>query len=108
MYAKARRGEIKEFTGINNPYELPRHAEMNLDTVNHLPEQNAPMICNQVMQRGFVRSGGKLQETWSSRKGYCIQSRNPSYQYKQNSFNGDSSSTMDQHIQSSCSSMKAL
>ncbi len=34
MYAKARRGEIKGFTGIDDPYESPEHPEITLDTVS--------------------------------------------------------------------------
>ena len=41
MYAKARRGEIKGFTGIDDPYEPPLHPEITLDTVAHTPEENA-------------------------------------------------------------------
>jgi adenylylsulfate kinase-like enzyme len=44
LYAKARRGEIKDFTGIDAPYEPPRHAEITLDTVDHTPEENAHRI----------------------------------------------------------------
>ena len=32
LYAKARRGEIKEFTGISAPFEAPRHPALTLDT----------------------------------------------------------------------------
>jgi len=32
LYARARRGEIKNFTGIDDPYEAPEHAELTLDT----------------------------------------------------------------------------
>jgi adenylylsulfate kinase len=32
LYARARRGEIKNFTGIDDPYELPEHPELTLDT----------------------------------------------------------------------------
>ena len=35
MYAKARRGEIKDFTGIDDPYEAPENPEITLDTVAH-------------------------------------------------------------------------
>ena len=55
MYAKARRGEIKDFTGIDDPYEPPQHAEVTLDTVNYTPEDNARYILNYLIQRGFVR-----------------------------------------------------
>jgi sulfate adenylyltransferase len=55
MYAKARRGEIKEFTGISDPYEPPLTPEITLDTVTHSPEQNARRIMDELARRGFVR-----------------------------------------------------
>jgi sulfate adenylyltransferase len=55
LYAKARRGEIKNFTGIDDPYEPPRHAEIVLDTVNHTPEENARWILDYLVAQGFVR-----------------------------------------------------
>jgi bifunctional enzyme CysN/CysC len=38
LYAKARRGELKNFTGINSPYEAPEHAELHLPTAELPPE----------------------------------------------------------------------
>jgi adenylylsulfate kinase len=32
LYARARRGEIRNFTGIDDPYEVPEHPELTLDT----------------------------------------------------------------------------
>jgi adenylylsulfate kinase len=32
LYAQARRGEIRNFTGIDDPYEVPDHPELSLDT----------------------------------------------------------------------------
>ncbi|HEU4326444.1 MAG TPA: adenylyl-sulfate kinase, partial [Roseiflexaceae bacterium] len=55
MYAKARRGEIKDFTGIDDPYEPPRHPEVTLDTVGKTPEQNARLLLEYLIERGFVR-----------------------------------------------------
>ncbi len=55
LYAKARRGEIKGFTGIDDPYEAPRHAEIVLDTVNHTAETNAHRILDYLIQQGFIR-----------------------------------------------------
>jgi sulfate adenylyltransferase len=55
MYVKARRGEIKAFTGIDDPYEPPQHAEITLDTVSRSPEENARLILDDLTQRGFVR-----------------------------------------------------
>ena len=55
MYAKARRGEIKGFTGIDDPYESPLNPEITLDTVNHTAEENAHRILDDLMDKGFVR-----------------------------------------------------
>jgi sulfate adenylyltransferase len=55
MYAKARLGEIKGFTGIDDPYEAPQHAEITLDTVSNSPEENARLILQYLVKSGFVR-----------------------------------------------------
>jgi len=55
MYAKARRGEIKEFTGIDDPYEPPAQPEVTLETVAHTPAENARLILHYLCQHGFVR-----------------------------------------------------
>ncbi|HYN89572.1 MAG TPA: bifunctional sulfate adenylyltransferase/adenylylsulfate kinase [Ardenticatenaceae bacterium] len=55
MYAKARRGEIKDFTGIDDPYEPPQHPEITVQTVGRTPEQNARLILEHLIQQGFVR-----------------------------------------------------
>jgi sulfate adenylyltransferase len=56
MYAKARRGEIKDFTGIDDPYEAPEHPELTLDTVANSPEQNARLILDFLIHKGLVRA----------------------------------------------------
>jgi bifunctional enzyme CysN/CysC len=38
LYAKARRGELKNFTGIDSPHEAPQGAEVHLRTVDESPE----------------------------------------------------------------------
>ncbi len=55
MYAKARRGEITGFTGIDDPYEPPQQPELVLDTVHHTPEDNARRILDVLRQQGFVK-----------------------------------------------------
>ena len=55
LYAKARRGEIKGFTGIDDPSALPNNPEIVLDTVNHTAEENAHQIIEYLTQRGFLR-----------------------------------------------------
>ena len=54
VYAKARRGEVENFTGISDPYETPQNAEIVLDTVNHQPEENALRIVGELIERGFI------------------------------------------------------
>jgi len=55
MYAQARRGVIKNFTGIDDPYESPLAAEVTLDTTNVSAEENARRIVDLLRERGFVR-----------------------------------------------------
>ncbi|MFP5447530.1 MAG: sulfate adenylyltransferase subunit CysN [Alphaproteobacteria bacterium] len=44
LYAKARAGQLKNFTGIDSPYEEPEHAEITVDTTTLSPEQAAEEI----------------------------------------------------------------
>ena len=62
LYAKARRGEIKEFTGIDDPYEPPQNPEIICDTVNNTPEGNARQILNFLIEQGLVLSPETLLE----------------------------------------------
>jgi sulfate adenylyltransferase len=54
LYAKARRGELKGFTGIDDPYEEPINAEIVLDTVQTTPEENARAIIKYLQGQGFI------------------------------------------------------
>ncbi len=56
LYAKARRGELKGFTGIDDEYEPPLHAELTLDTVSRSSEENARLIVEFLTANGFVRA----------------------------------------------------
>ena len=60
MYAKARRGEIKGFTGIDDPYEQPLTAEITLDAVARSPEENAQLVLERLVAQGFVRIDAPL------------------------------------------------
>ncbi len=55
MYAKARRGEIHGFTGIDDPYEPPEAPDLTLDTVSHEPRENALRVIQCLASRGFIR-----------------------------------------------------
>lgn len=56
LYDRAKRGEIKDFTGVDDPYEAPRHPEVRLDTVMYSPEENARKIMSFLIQKGFVNA----------------------------------------------------
>src|SRR5579859_5802892 len=56
MYAKARRGELSGFTGIDDPYEAPLKPELTLDTLAREPEANARLILNYLAENGFVQA----------------------------------------------------
>ncbi|MGD8634285.1 MAG: bifunctional sulfate adenylyltransferase/adenylylsulfate kinase [Anaerolineales bacterium] len=56
LYAKARRGEIKGFTGIDDPYEAPDHPEIVVDTVANTPEENARKILDYIIEQNLVSS----------------------------------------------------
>lgn len=54
LYAKARAGILKEFTGISDPYELPADAEITLDTGDMTPEEAAQSILLHLERQGFI------------------------------------------------------
>ena len=62
LYAMARRGEIKNFTGIDDPYERPLDAELRLTTVDCTPEDNAREIVDYLIDKGFLLSDGDDRE----------------------------------------------
>jgi sulfate adenylyltransferase len=55
MYAAARRGAIKNFTGIDDPYEAPASPELTLETTQATPEENARKVIEVLRGRGLVR-----------------------------------------------------
>ncbi len=54
LYAKARAGEIKEFTGISDPYEEPADAEIVIDTTNLRPSEAAQQIILHLEAQGYI------------------------------------------------------
>ncbi|MDH3946420.1 MAG: bifunctional sulfate adenylyltransferase/adenylylsulfate kinase, partial [Chromatiales bacterium] len=55
LYAKARAGLIKEFTGISDPYEVPENAEMTIDTATLSPEEAAQRMLVKLESLGYIR-----------------------------------------------------
>lgn len=56
LYARARRGDIQGFTGIDDPYEAPQHPEITIETLNYTPEENAHRVLNMLIEKGFIRT----------------------------------------------------
>jgi adenylylsulfate kinase len=54
LYAKARAGEIKEFTGVSDPYEPPENPEIVCETEQETPEESAGKIVEYLEARGLL------------------------------------------------------
>src|SRR6187401_3295907 len=54
LYEKAFRGEIKEFTGVSDPYEPPLNPELVIDTEQHEPEESAALVVAKLEELGLV------------------------------------------------------
>jgi len=59
LYAKARAGILKEFTGISDPYEEPKDAEVVIDTAELSPEEAAQEIILHLEREGFIGVNGQ-------------------------------------------------
>jgi bifunctional enzyme CysN/CysC len=54
LYQKAKAGTIKNFTGIDSPYEAPEQAELTVNTVDASPESQAQMIVEYLRSHGYL------------------------------------------------------
>ncbi|HTO82737.1 MAG TPA: adenylyl-sulfate kinase, partial [Methylomirabilota bacterium] len=54
LYSKAKAGKIKNFTGVDAPYEAPASPEIRLQTVGHTPEALAELVIRALAERGIV------------------------------------------------------
>ena len=57
LYEKAFKGEIKGFTGVDDPYEEPESPELVIDTEEHSPEESARLVIAKLEQLGLVPAG---------------------------------------------------
>ncbi len=55
LYAKARRGELLNFTGIDDVYEIPESAELTIETVDRTARENAILILEVLRSKGFLK-----------------------------------------------------
>jgi bifunctional enzyme CysN/CysC len=59
LYKKARAGQIRNFTGIDSPYEAPIDPELRLDTAHMTAEALADLVIDHLRQSGIIGSGGE-------------------------------------------------
>ena len=57
LYAKARLGELTNFTGIDSPYEPPLNPELVIETVNASADENAYKILDYLREKGWIKGG---------------------------------------------------
>ncbi|MCA8916348.1 MAG: adenylyl-sulfate kinase [Planctomycetes bacterium] len=55
LYAKALHGEIKNFTGVSDPYEAPTNADVTVNSETETVEESADRIWNHLIERSFIR-----------------------------------------------------
>jgi adenylyl-sulfate kinase len=82
MYKKALAGQMKHFTGIDDPYEAPLNPEIIIKTANETPEKSAARVLAYLAEKGFIEAPAagsynseqseKLQEKLA-RVGYTTQ-----------------------------------
>ncbi len=61
LYAKARKGEIKNFTGVDAPYEAPENPDIRVDTTNTTPEALAEQIVRFMFDRGYLNGAPEYE-----------------------------------------------
>jgi len=54
LYQKARKGEIKDFTGISAPYEVPNSPELNIETGDYSIEESAQLIIEYLIRKQII------------------------------------------------------
>jgi sulfate adenylyltransferase len=60
LYAKARAGIIKQFTGISDPYDVPTDADVTITTIDTTPEEAAHEVLLHLERQGYIAANGDL------------------------------------------------
>ena len=60
LYKKARAGEIKQFTGIDDPYEPPLHPEVECKTDRETPQESAAKVLLKLKEMGYLTANGAV------------------------------------------------
>ncbi len=54
MYKKALAGEIKDFTGVQDPYELPEHPDLIIDSLNEAVKESVESVLDLLKEQGYL------------------------------------------------------
>ena len=54
LYAKALRGEIKNFTGVSDPYEAPEHPDVVVDSEHETVDESVAKVLRELERRGYI------------------------------------------------------
>jgi len=57
LYEKAFKGEIKGFTGVDDPYEEPADPDVRIDTERYEADESAQLILQHLEERGLIPAG---------------------------------------------------
>jgi len=53
LYKKAREGLVQNFTGISDPYEIPKNPDIIIDSTNMTPNEAAEIVINELKKRNL-------------------------------------------------------
>jgi adenylylsulfate kinase len=70
LYERALRGEIKGFTGVDDPYEPPQSPEIYLDTMTQSPDQSLQLILDRLEEMGYIEHAERLVHASREHSGY--------------------------------------
>jgi adenylylsulfate kinase len=65
LYAKALAGELKGFTGVDDPYEPPQSPEIYLDTMSQAPDESLQIVLDKLGEMGYIDETARLVVPWS-------------------------------------------
>jgi len=62
LYKKAMAGEIKGFTGVDDPYEIPENPELVVDTMDQTPEESLQAVLTRLVELGYLEDDTMMVE----------------------------------------------
>ena len=62
LYKKAMAGEIKGFTGVDDPYEVPENPELRVDTMVETPEESLQKVLTRLVELGYLEDDAVMVE----------------------------------------------